>query len=131
MPWPFSAGETIVMITTVSTALVAIITALRTSQVHAQQNVIEAKVDTVHELTNSRLARIEGTLATTQQQLAMATMALQQAETVRKTLAGEAADELRQDARQAASPALEHPAAQEPPVPVRVVGPVSIEKPSR
>lgn len=91
MGWSVTAGEVVVIITTLSTAVVAVVTALRTGQVKTQQATIEAKVDTVHELTNSRLARIEGLLATTQHKLEAATLALAKAEEVRGVLASETA----------------------------------------
>jgi len=68
-------------------AVVGIINAIKTQRV-------ENKVDTVHELTNSRLSRIEGELTATRNELAAALKEVAQAEHARATLAREAAQTL-------------------------------------
>lgn len=91
MAWPFSAGETVLIITTLGGVIVSIMGARHVKDVKAQQNVIEQKVDVVHGATNSRLQGIESELAQTRLELAHALHALRTAETVRAGLTHEAA----------------------------------------
>jgi len=80
-----------VIIGTLASGIVTIITALRVRAMQSQQGTIETKVDTVHELTNSRLSRIEGELLETRAQLVLALQLGARAEQTRVTLAQEAA----------------------------------------
>lgn len=102
MTWTYSVGETIILLTAVGgiavTTFAGLLTAWRSGRIEKKSERIEQKVDTVHELTNSRLSRIEGELMATKNTLASALAALQQAEGARKTLATEAANVLRDQA---------------------------------
>jgi iron-sulfur cluster repair protein YtfE (RIC family) len=75
MPWTFSAGETMLLVTTIGGVIVSIVTAIRSQHnqfnMKVSQGVLKEKVEEVHSLTNSRLKSIE-------EQLAMAKAELQQ-----------------------------------------------------
>lgn len=116
MAWAYSVGETIMLATAAGGILVTTVAGLLTAwrsgrieknserieaksvQIEQKSARIEEKVDTVHDLTNSRLSRLEGELLATKNMLVSTIAALQQAEDVRKTLATETANVLRDQA---------------------------------
>ena len=89
--WPFSIGETVILITSVAGAIVTVINGVRVKVVGKQQEVIEKKVDTVHELTNSRLSKLEAELAAAREEVKQLTVILRMTESTRMQLAEETA----------------------------------------
>jgi hypothetical protein len=97
MPWPFTATETVLLITTTATAIGTTVGGLvtlwyaaraksETSSLRMRAVAIEGKVDEVRLCTNSHLSQIVAQLNYTQRELASALAALAHAETVRVAL---------------------------------------------
>lgn len=119
MAWPFTAGETASLVTTLFTSIGTLYVIIMQQRAKIQSNVVEAKVDNVtdsttrntavvlnlsdkqsnisdklevvHDQTNSRMTRMEQELANTRSDLKIALAALTQAETTRKELAKDTA----------------------------------------
>lgn len=96
--WPFSAGETVLIITTIGGVAVSIVTAFQTIRVNEKQNSMSTtqtnignKLEQVHSDTNGRMGKIDQELAETKSQLQLALTALRQQERVRVDLAHETA----------------------------------------
>lgn len=122
MVWPFTATETVLIITTVGGAITSMIAAMRAGEAKAmsgavkqQTGVIEHKMDVVHQQTNSQLTRLEEKLSAAEAREASLFAALHQAELARRELAASTAENARvamEQAAAAAAKAVEHAAAQ-------------------
>lgn len=102
MAWPFTAAETVLIITTTGGAITAMIAAIRASKaqevaytVKQQTGVIEHKMDIVSHHTNSQLTRLEEKLSAAEGREASLFAALQQAELARRDLASSTAENTR------------------------------------
>lgn len=111
--WPFTATETVLIITTTGGAITAMIAAMRAGQakeatqlVKQQTGVIEHKMDVVHQQTNSQLTRLEEKLSAAEAREASLFAALHQAELARRELAASTAENARVATEQAAAAAV-------------------------
>ena len=113
--WPFSIGETVILLTTIGSVTVSIITALKTQGIATGQDVIKRELQVVRQDTNGRLTEVTTELRFTKDQLDAAVRHIQQQEDTRATLAKEAADALKKVSTNPIKVIAESP------LPVRVV----------
>lgn len=93
--WPFTAGETVLIITTLGGVVVSIVSAMKTNVIAARQDDMKHQLQIVHDDTNGKLVNMTTELSFTKEQLERALSRVASQEDVRATLAREVADELR------------------------------------